>query len=89
MDKYTLRNLFKEDKYEDVIKYWNSEKLNEFSEWDFYYLIKSFYKIDQFEKCLEVYKKCHQKIENTNVMKLINNCMVWDGLYIKQKLKIL
>ena len=38
MDKYTLRNLFKEDKYEDVIKYWNSEKLNEFSEWDFYYL---------------------------------------------------
>jgi cold shock CspA family protein len=85
MDKYTLRNLFKEDKYEDVIKYWNSEKLNEFSEWDFYYLIKSFYKIDQFEKCLEVYKKCHKKIENTKANKPINNCMGWAVYQAKVK----
>ena len=53
----SLMNMYHDGNYGEVASVWeNEQKTEQFNEWDFIAIANSFYKLNRYDKCLEIYK---------------------------------
>lgn len=54
--QYLIKTLFSEGKYDEIVKlYDNDEAVSSFNRWDYYYTIRAFYKLGDYDGCENVF----------------------------------
>lgn len=62
---FELKDLYKIKDYKAVVEYHNNlSSSNEYNEWAYFYIINSLYKLNQFEKVIDLGKECLSKYNN-------------------------
>ncbi|MBQ8072573.1 MAG: hypothetical protein IJ231_02295 [Clostridia bacterium] len=60
MEQYQMKNLYSAGNYQEIIALWqNLEERKQFTEWDYVYVMNTFYAQKNYEQCLEVYRAFH------------------------------
>lgn len=53
-----IRNLYKQGLYKEIVDISrDSERVEFFNEWDYFYLLQSFYHLKEYDECLSLYKR--------------------------------
>ena len=70
MEQYLIKNLYSAGKYDEIIAEWeNHEERDQFSEWDYIYVMNTLYMQKQdYNECLEVYRAFHQKFPDSDML---------------------
>lgn len=70
---YQLTTMYKEGKFQDIVELAGiPEELQGFSEWDYYYYMLAAYKLKDYERCLNIFRKFKQLFPNSE--KLNDKC---------------
>lgn len=96
-----LKKIYQENEYEKICSFWEEHQKEEdkspLPEWDYVYMMNSFYKLKQYDECLNIYREFHKAYPQSE---LIDDKMGWavyhvclknhdfkkddNGLYLKQ-----
>ena len=60
MEKYLLKNLFNEKKYDEIIEIYSTDH-STYSEWDYYFTIKAYYSKKMYGMCIQCYNEMAPK----------------------------
>ena len=68
MEPYQMKNLYSAGKFQEIIALWkNEEEREQFTEWDYIYVMNTMYKQQQdYKECLEVYRAFHKKFPESD-----------------------
>lgn len=62
------QQLFNAGQYTELCSYWNNGEAHDtLVAWDYYYLIRSFYNLKEYDSCLDVYDELHCRFPETHL----------------------
>ncbi len=83
MDQYQMKNLYDSGNQEEIAALWqDAEEREQFSEWDYIYVMNTFYKQKDYNECLEVYRAFHKKYPDSDKL---DDKMGWSCYHTKIK----
>ena len=78
-----MKELYAAGKYQEIIALWeNREERAEFTEWDYVYVMNTFYAQKNYEQCLEVYRAFHRVFPESDKL---DDKMSWACYHAKIK----
>ena len=83
MEQYQMKNLYTAGNYQEIISFWeNEEERKQFSEWDYVYVMNTFYAQKNYDQCLEVYRAFHRAFAESDKL---DDKMAWSCYHSKIK----
>ena len=83
MERYQIKNLYSSGDYQGIIALWeNEEERGQFSDWDYVYVMNTFYAQKEYDQCLEVYRSFHKKYPDSDKL---DDKMAWSCYHARMK----
>ena len=83
MEQYHMKNLYSAGNYQGIIDLWeNEEERASFTEWDYVYVMNTFYAQKNYGQCLEVYRAFHAAFPESD---RLDDKMSWSCYHSKIK----